>query len=164
MSLIGQLRDYAACRHCPDGGASSRVGNGPDGLTVTCLRDELQCQQLDVFDPVAYHLSLALLPALARSGRPNQRFVDQLRLALSTHLDERFGALAIAPEGGGLSAWQLQRARELITSDLAHGLSVDRLARECALSRSHFTRAFKRSMGMSPQDWCRRCASRKPRI
>ncbi|MNO96722.1 HTH-type transcriptional activator RhaR [compost metagenome] len=97
--------------------------------------------------------STSAAPALASPGGLNRRFIDQLTLALSTHLDERYGAPATASGGGGLSAWQLRRVRELIATSLADGLSVDRLARECALSRSHFTRVFKRSMGMSPHDW-----------
>ncbi|WP_275626918.1 AraC family transcriptional regulator [Pseudomonas sp. 273] len=36
---------------------------------------------------------------------------------------------------------------------MSDGLSVARLAQECALSRSHFTRAFKLSTGLSPHDW-----------
>lgn len=45
------------------------------------------------------------------------------------------------------------RAKELIANHLAEGLSVARIAEECALSRSHFSRAFKKSTGMAPHAW-----------
>ncbi|MFZ6046803.1 AraC family transcriptional regulator [Pseudomonas sp. CR3202] len=53
----------------------------------------------------------------------------------------------------GLSARQMSRAKELIANHLAEGLSVSELAQECSLSRSYFTRAFKRSTGMTPHEW-----------
>jgi transcriptional regulator GlxA family with amidase domain len=38
---------------------------------------------------------------------------------------------------------------------LGESLEVTELARACSLSRSHFSRAFKCSTGLSPQDWIR---------
>ncbi|MCY1418512.1 HTH-type transcriptional activator RhaR [compost metagenome] len=105
-------------------------------------------------DPVAYHLARAMVPALGMPGKTNQLFIDQVMLALSTHLGAHYGSATLAQESGkGLSSWQLRRAQELIASHLADGLSVARLAEECSLSRSYFTRAFKRSTGMSPHEW-----------
>jgi transcriptional regulator GlxA family with amidase domain len=56
---------------------------------------------------------------------------------------------------GGLAPWRLAMVKQLIAADLSKRISVPRLAQACALSRSHFSRAFKRSTGMSPQDWIR---------
>ncbi|SDK44319.1 helix-turn-helix domain-containing protein [Pseudomonas indica] len=55
-----------------------------------------------------------------------------------------------------LSAWQERRAKELIAAHLGSGLSIARLARECSLSRSHFSRAFHGSTGVSPHQWLTR--------
>ena len=33
------------------------------------------------------------------------------------------------------------------------GVPVKDLARECRLSRAHFSRAFRRSVGMAPHNW-----------
>ncbi|PWU25733.1 AraC family transcriptional regulator [Pseudomonas sp. RW407] len=105
-------------------------------------------------DPVAYHLAQALLPALGMPGQVNQLFIDQVMLALCTHLNARYGEAPAPRESArGLAGWQLRRAQELIANHLSDGLSVARLAQECALSRSHFTRAFKLSTGLSPHDW-----------
>lgn len=56
---------------------------------------------------------------------------------------------------GGLSPWRERLARQLILDRLGESIEVGELARACALSRSHFARAFKCSTGLSPQDWIR---------
>lgn len=56
---------------------------------------------------------------------------------------------------GGLTPWRLELVKQLIKADLGKKISVPMLAQSCALTRSHFSRAFKRSMGLSPQDWIR---------
>ncbi|WP_248796209.1 helix-turn-helix domain-containing protein [Pseudomonas sp. MWU13-2105] len=57
---------------------------------------------------------------------------------------------------GGLSPWRESLVKKLIHDGLSETLEVTELARACALSRSHFSRAFKCSTGLSPQDWIRR--------
>jgi AraC-like DNA-binding protein len=56
---------------------------------------------------------------------------------------------------GGLAPWRLERVKQMIRADLGKKISVPMLAQACTLTRSHFSRAFKRSMGLSPQDWIR---------
>lgn len=56
---------------------------------------------------------------------------------------------------GGLSPWRETLVKQLILDHLGDTLEVTELARACALSRSHFSRAFKCSTGVSPQDWIR---------
>lgn len=55
-----------------------------------------------------------------------------------------------------LSAWQEARAKALIEASLGTSLSIAQLARECAQSRCHFSRAFHGSTGLSPQQWLTR--------
>ncbi|MFJ5298636.1 helix-turn-helix domain-containing protein [Pseudomonas sp. NPDC088368] len=38
---------------------------------------------------------------------------------------------------------------------MAQGCSIERVANECAISRSHFSRAFKNATGLAPHDWLR---------
>lgn len=40
-----------------------------------------------------------------------------------------------------------------MSSQMDKGLSIARIASECSLSRSHFSRAFKKNTGLSPRDW-----------
>ncbi|MBV7570574.1 helix-turn-helix domain-containing protein [Pseudomonas sp. PDM27] len=57
---------------------------------------------------------------------------------------------------GGLSPQRERLVKQLILERLGDSLEVTELAQACALSRSHFSRAFKCSTGLSPQDWIRR--------
>ncbi|MET1069345.1 MAG: AraC family transcriptional regulator [Pseudomonas prosekii] len=59
------------------------------------------------------------------------------------------------PSTGGLAPWRENLVKRLILDGLSETLEVTELARACALSRSHFSRAFKCSTGVSPQDWIR---------
>ncbi|QHF38648.1 AraC family transcriptional regulator [Pseudomonas sp. S34] len=56
---------------------------------------------------------------------------------------------------GGLSPQREKLVKQLILERLGDSLEVTELAQACALSRSHFSRAFKCSTGLSPQDWIR---------
>jgi transcriptional regulator GlxA family with amidase domain len=56
---------------------------------------------------------------------------------------------------GGLAPWRENLVKQLILEGLSDTLEVTELAKACALSRSHFSRAFKCSTGLSPQDWIR---------
>jgi AraC family transcriptional regulator len=56
---------------------------------------------------------------------------------------------------GGLTPWRESLVKQLILERLGETVEVTVLARACALSRSHFSRAFKCSTGLSPQDWIR---------
>jgi transcriptional regulator GlxA family with amidase domain len=56
---------------------------------------------------------------------------------------------------GGLNPQRERLVKQLILEGLGAPLEVTELARACCLSRSHFSRAFKCSTGLSPQDWIR---------
>ncbi|WP_122509539.1 helix-turn-helix domain-containing protein [Pseudomonas viridiflava] len=56
---------------------------------------------------------------------------------------------------GGLSPWRERLTKQLIRDNLSENIEVAELARACALSRSYFSRAFKCSTGLSPQEWIR---------
>ena len=54
---------------------------------------------------------------------------------------------------GGLSSWQERRAKELMLREIGSCVRISEIAEQCNLSRSHFSRAFKKNTGCSPQDW-----------
>jgi AraC-like DNA-binding protein len=54
---------------------------------------------------------------------------------------------------GGLATWQAKRTLAYIEANLASKMDIDDLANVVALSRSHFSRAFKRSLGLSPMEY-----------
>ena len=60
-----------------------------------------------------------------------------------------------------LAPWRVKKAQELMISLMAHGCSIEQVANACAISRSHFSRAFKNATGLAPHDWFRREQFRK---
>lgn len=110
-------------------------------------------QALD--DPVVYHLSESLLPALAWPQAAQPLFVEHVGLALVTHVMERYGDISpdMPPLRGGLAPWQLRQAKDLLMANLSGRISLGDLAKACRLSRAHFARAFKASTGVAPYKW-----------
>jgi AraC family transcriptional regulator len=54
---------------------------------------------------------------------------------------------------GGLANWQARRTLDYIEANLASKMEIRELASVVALSRSHFSRAFKQSLGLSPMEY-----------
>ena len=52
-----------------------------------------------------------------------------------------------------LASWQERKAKEILSRSLNTRLYIADVAEQCAMSRSHFSRAFKKTTGMSPQEW-----------
>lgn len=62
---------------------------------------------------------------------------------------------------GRLKPWQVKTAKQLMLDHLDIGISVTALAEACGLSRSYFSRRFKESTQVSPQQWLREQRLRK---
>jgi AraC family transcriptional regulator len=54
---------------------------------------------------------------------------------------------------GGLTRWQLRKAVDYMGANLLEDIRLSELARIAGLSPSHFARAFKVSIGLSPHRW-----------
>jgi hypothetical protein len=106
-------------------------------------------------DPVMRSLTQALLPAFAKPNQFNTLFVDQVGLAFRAHIASVYGGMrsTCARARGGLAPWQERRAKDILSNNLDGELPLAQLARECSLSASHFTRAFRQSLGMAPHQW-----------
>lgn len=106
-------------------------------------------------DPLAYQLICSLVPALRNRQSHHEDSVDRAMLVLCSHLSTCFEQPAQPKpfEKVALSPWQERRAKEMMVSHMDRGLSIAQIARECSLSRSHFSRAFKKNTGVSPRDW-----------
>ncbi|MFF7706749.1 helix-turn-helix domain-containing protein [Pseudomonas sp. NPDC007930] len=101
---------------------------------------------LPSLDPRGQQLLDALHSALgSAAGGPLQQAAEQL----CRHFRQR----APAPERLALAPWQERKAKELLASAVEGQQRVAEVAQQCGLSRSHFTRAFKRATGLSPQAW-----------
>jgi AraC family transcriptional regulator len=107
------------------------------------------------YDPVLEGLARTMVPTLDHPYRSNPLFDDALVLTLYWHLAVTYGNLKPMRQYGlgRLAPWQERRARELIDSHLAGGISIDMLAAACGVSPSHFKRAFKETTGLPPHRW-----------
>jgi AraC family transcriptional regulator len=106
-------------------------------------------------DPTISSLGRAVLPALSRPYQVDQLFVDHVLLALGVHVAQTYGGMRplLPPIRGGLAAWQVRRAREVLSANLDGRVPLKVVAGECRLSVSHFSRAFRRTMGAAPHNW-----------
>jgi len=107
-----------------------------------------------VNDVAISSLGSLLLPALSHPDQANRLFVDHVLLAVGVHIAQTYGGMRPVPRlvRGGLAPWQERRAKEMIAANL-DGVPVKELARECRLSSAHFSRAFRRSVGVAPHNW-----------
>lgn len=119
------------------------------------LTGSLSRPEFGSLDPVLYNLALAMLPALDRPGEPNQLFVDHISLAFHAHLVLNYAGPCRDVGRGrpGLAPWQTKVATEMIAARLDGKLSIAELASACALSQSHFSRAFLQTLGVPPHRW-----------
>jgi AraC family transcriptional regulator len=117
---------------------------------------ELWCPRgQGVTDPTIRNLGLSLVRGFDRPEEVNRIFFEHVSFAVCAHVAQTYGGLRQEPPGrrGGLAAWQERRAKELLAANLEGAVSLADLARECGLSISHFSRAFRQSMGVAPHRW-----------
>jgi AraC-like DNA-binding protein len=109
------------------------------------------------YRPPYVHLGEEGLHALATVGQWARGLND-------THREFacRFGALEsiwfrkAGPETivhGALAGWQLHKALQMLGEHLDLAIELDDIALGCRVSRAHFAKAFRRSMGVPPYRW-----------
>jgi len=116
---------------------------------------ELSHKPVAIDDTTISSLGTALLPALSHPDQASQLFVDHVLFALGIHVARTYGGMrALSPPlRGGLTARQIRRAKEILSSNLDGRVPLKEVARECGLSVSHFSRSFRRSVGAAPHSW-----------
>jgi AraC-like DNA-binding protein len=107
-----------------------------------------------VNDVTISSLGSLLLPALSDPDQASRLFVDHVLLGVGVHIAQTYGGMRpmSRPARGGLAPWQERRAREILRANL-HGVPLKKVARECGLSVGHFSRAFRRTLGVAPHNW-----------
>src|SRR4029077_9570364 len=100
-------------------------------------------------------LTQYVFPLIGSRGWTGSLALDQFSLILGAHVLRAYAGLppSKTPKRGGLAPWQARRAAEMIRESLDGNIHLSDMARECGLSVSHFTRAFRKSFGMSPYRW-----------
>lgn len=105
-------------------------------------------------DAVMLHLAQALLPAMNTPGEGQRLFVDQVVGALLIHTLHAYGgAVASGKRMPKLTPRQEALAKEVLAAHLSGNISIDEVAAQCSLSRSHFIRAFCHTTGKTPYQW-----------
>lgn len=118
--------------------------------------DELRCPMSEpTIDTVAMNLALAFIPALMRPNQLNRLFVDHAWRAVTAHLARTYGFIGQrgSSDQGGLAPWQERRAKEMLLGDLSGSVSLADLSRACRVSCSHFSQAFRQTVGCPPHQW-----------
>ena len=125
-------QDPAAGRfHSPQ---ASLIEDGEVLRTMTTIRNELMHPgQFD--DLYCERLTALLIVQLLRAGSTDAGQRERRR------------------RRGGLPGWRLRRALELLDANLDSAPKLDEVARQVGFSGSHFSRAFKLSMGMPPHQY-----------
>jgi AraC family transcriptional regulator len=125
-----------------------------DDANAPRIRDLSYKPGAAVNDATISSLGRLLLPALSHPDQANRLFVDHVLLAVGVHIAQTYGGMRLVSRlvRGGLAPWQERRAKEMIAANL-DGVQVKEVARECRLSAAHFSRAFRRSVGVAPHNW-----------
>jgi AraC-like DNA-binding protein len=107
-------------------------------------------------DPILFHLAQLLVPALDRPQEVSAAFVEYIGLAFHEHVITAYGGVpgdARKRRSASLAPWQIREALGYIEANLGNNPSISDLARECHLSSSYFSRAFRQVMHMPPHRW-----------
>lgn len=122
---------------------TQRGDDVPQGLVGTLFAPDR-----DVIDLVTKMLS-----AEAMAGPLAPMFCDGLIHALMGYLLEHYAKPADGAEAGNLGSARVRRVRNYIVSHLAENVPIATLADLCAMSESHFSREFHRSVGLPPHQF-----------
>nr|WP_321911198.1 MULTISPECIES: AraC family transcriptional regulator [unclassified Paraburkholderia] len=115
----------------------------------------LMQREFGASDPVLFRLSQTLQAVLEKSDTASSLFVDYIALAFCEHVVMRYGNAnrSNRPRRAGLAPWQMRRIEEFFDAHLHGNPSILDLARQCNLSTSYFTDAFKQTTGLTPHQW-----------
>lgn len=104
-------------------------------------------------DRVVMDLTLKLLEAEALAGTWAPQFRDHLTSALVAYLLQQHAQLPAASATSSLAGSRLQKILGYMAERLADDIPVAELADACAMSESHFSREFSKSVGMPPHQY-----------
>lgn len=95
----------------------------------------------------------ALQTSLTRPQAASQSFTDYVLEAFCRYMVDSYGVADTRSRTGGLAPWQERLATEMMSRDFSAGTSLAMLADSCRLSLSHFAKAFRETLGVSPHQW-----------
>jgi AraC family transcriptional regulator len=106
-------------------------------------------------DPFIEQLCLALVAELETPGLLGSLYADTLAQVLALHLLRHYSSLNHTKDISerGLSQGQLRLVRDFINDYLGNEIRLEELAALTNSSPSHFTKQFKRSVGLPPHQY-----------
>ncbi len=115
-------------------------------------RDVELIPQFSIDDPVIRQLALALKTEIQTGCLSGRLYGELLGTAFAARLVQNYAVSkpSLAFEANGLPQSQLKRVIAYMRANLARDLSISDLASLTGTSASHFSRSFKRSVGVSP--------------
>lgn len=146
---------YRSVWHCEDA-KRIFIELGSDAYVNLGLADELLArplhQDLASPDPDLYGVMIAMTDEL-HNGCPHGRLYSEILVqGLLRHVHNNYGRAA-RPErsvGATLSRAQLERVREYVQVQLAQELGLSEMASVAGVSRAHFARLFRNTLGQTP--------------
>jgi AraC family transcriptional regulator len=132
----------------------------PSFVTQTALANHLSpgFELVEIYrktDPLIQHIALNLLDELNSEQPTGRIYAESLVQTLVLHLLRNYSTARFATENstGGLSGYRLRRVTEFIHEHLEQDLGLAEIADVAGLSQFHFARAFRRSTGLTPQQY-----------
>lgn len=106
-------------------------------------------------DPLVQHIGLALIAESNHATSEGKFYAESLIQTLVLHLLRNYSNAKFVTENssGGLSGYKLRRVKEFISASLEEDLSLANIAAVADLSQFHFSRAFRKSTGLTPQQY-----------
>jgi AraC family transcriptional regulator len=131
----------------------------PDFLRTTADSIDLEYAQISIApqfgirDEHIHHVALSLHGELTQPSEVGQLYSDSLAKVLALQLVRRYSYLKnLQTNSGGMAPRKLRKAIEFINENLdkEETVALAAVADEVGMSYFHFSRAFKQSMGVSP--------------
>ena len=117
--------------------------------------------RMAIFDPVLEQLHRLVRDALDADAVSSCTYVDHVTRTLAAYLLRKHSDAdkqhKQASLGGGLSARQVDRTREIIEARLGERLAIADLAADTGMTADHFGRLFKKATGMSLYKYVIQC-------
>ncbi len=109
----------------------------------------------DENDPLIWQIGLALLAESEAQEPVGRLYAESLTNTLAFHLLRHYnvGKNQLSSSVGGLTGRKLRLATEFIHANLAEDVTLAEIADTVDLSPYHFARAFKRTTGLTPQQY-----------